>query len=130
MNNKTRAVVNWILATIVALIFIGSGLFKLSGAAGAEAIAKAVGGAAHLTILGMVELIIALVFLYPRTGVVGALLMIAYMGGAMAVHFVSGQSIAPLVCIEVLIWITSALRFPELTQRLFNAGFKKPVAAA
>ena len=53
MNNKTRAVVNRALATIAALVFIGNGLFKLSGAANNEAMAKRMGGAAHLTIPGI-----------------------------------------------------------------------------
>ncbi|HMG07265.1 MAG TPA: DoxX family protein, partial [Mucilaginibacter sp.] len=113
MSNKTRNILGWALVTIVAVLFIGSGVFKLSGASATIEMAKDVGGTANLTILGILELFIVTLFLVPRTGVVGALLMIAYMGGAMAVLFVSGKSIVPLIVIEILIWITATLRFPE-----------------
>jgi hypothetical protein len=124
MSNKTRNILGWVLAAIVAVLFIGSGVFKLSGASATIEMTKVVGGAANLTILGILELFIATLFLVPRTGVVGALLMIAYMGGAMAVLFVSGKSIVPLIVIEILIWVTATLRFPELVQRLFPSSQK------
>ena len=124
MSNKTRNILGWALVTIVAVLFIGSGVFKLSGASATIEMAKDVGGTANLTILGILELFIVTLFLVPRTGVVGALLMIAYMGGAMAVLFVSGKSIVPLIVIEILIWITATLRFPELVQRLFSSSQK------
>lgn len=116
MTDKTKKILGWILAGLVAFVFIGSGGFKISG--GNAEMVKGLGGAENMLLLGILEVFIAIVFLYPRTGVVGALLGIAYMGGAMAVHLVNGQSVLLLVVIEVLIWTTSALRFPELIQRL------------
>lgn len=83
---------------------------------------QGLGGASNLILLGVLELIIVATFLYTRTGVLGALLMIAYMGGAMAVHFVTGQSMVTVLIIQILIWIASTLRFPELTKRLFSAS--------
>jgi hypothetical protein len=124
MSNKTRNIIGWVLGAIVAVLFIGSGVFKLSGASATIEMTKDVGGTANLTILGILELFIATLFLVPRTGVAGALLMIAYMGGAMAVLFVSGKSIVPLIVIEILIWVTASLRFPELVQRLFPSPQK------
>lgn len=118
MNSKTRNIINWGLSGVLAFVFVGSGLFKLSGSSGTIEMAKSLGGTVNLVTLGVLELLIALLFLIPRTGIIGALLMIAYMGGAMAVHFVTGQPIIVLVVIEILIWIVSALRFPELVQRL------------
>jgi CBS-domain-containing membrane protein len=70
--------------------------------------------------LGVMELIIALIWLIPRTGVVGTLLAVAYMGGAIAVHFINSQPVFTPVIIQVLIWIAAAVRFPELTKRLVN----------
>jgi hypothetical protein len=46
--------------------------------------------------------------------------MIAYMGGAMAVHLTSGQGIMVQTVIQIVIWLVAAYRFPELTKRLFN----------
>lgn len=120
MNSKTKNIVGWVLAALVAFVFIGSGMMKLiSGADNAEMV-KGLGGANNVTILGALELVIAALFLFPRTGVVGSLLAIAYIGGAMAVHLTTGQSILVPVVIQILIWITSVIRFPELGQRLFG----------
>lgn len=118
MDNKTMRVITWVLTGLVCLIFVGSGIFKFVG--GNSEMADGIGGKNNMLILGLLELIITGLFLYPKTGVVGSLLMIAYMGGAMAVLFVSNQSFIFIIAIQVLIWITSALRFPELKQRLIN----------
>ena len=95
-------------------------MFKLF--AGNAEMAATLGGAANVTMLGVVELAMVALFLYPRTGVVGALLMIAYMGGAMALHLTTGQSVVAQTIIQILVWLVSALRFPELRQRLFSGN--------
>lgn len=118
MNNKTKNIIGWVLAGLLSVAFIGSGFMKLTG--GNPEMVKGLGGESNMMILGILELLMVALFLYPKTGVVGALLMIAYMGGAMAVHLTTGQSIVVPTLIQGLIWITSAIRFPELTQRLFN----------
>ncbi len=116
MKNKPMRILSWTVTGLVTLIFLASATFKLMG--GDEAMRNGLGGANNLILLGILEIAIIAIFLYPRTGVVGALLMIAYMGGAIAVHFVSGQPMALPILIQGLIWISSALRFPELIQRL------------
>ncbi|MBK6979965.1 MAG: DoxX family protein [Cytophagaceae bacterium] len=118
MNSKTKNITGWVLAGLVAFVFVGSGILKLMG--GTPEMVKGLGGINNVTLLGGLELIIAALFLFPRTGVVGSLLAIAYMGGAMAVHLTTGQSLIMLVVIQILIWITSVVRFPELGQQLFN----------
>lgn len=120
MNSKTKNIILWVLTGIVVFIFVGSGIFKLIGGDATAEMAKGVGGSNNLISLGILELIIAVLFLIPQTGVIGALLMIAYMGGALAVSFVSAQPIVPLIFIQILIWVTSVLKFPELGQRLFS----------
>lgn len=118
MNSKTKNIITWVLTGFVVLILAGSGIFKLTG--GNEEMIKGLGGSTNLMILGILELIIVGLFLFTRTGVVGALLAIAYIGGAIAVHFTTNQSVLPLIGIQVLIWVASVLRFPELGHRLFK----------
>lgn len=71
-------------------------------------------------IIGVIELVSLILFLIPRTGVVGSLLLIAYMGGAIVTHLQHQQPFIVPVIIESLVWISAALRFPELVTRLFG----------
>lgn len=120
MNLKTKQIVGWILTGLVALAFVGSGSLKLFGGEGAAEMVKGVGGPTNAMILGILEFTIVALWFIPRTGVVGSLLAIAYIGGAIAVHFTSSQPIMVPVIIQILIWIASGIRFPELGSRLFS----------
>lgn len=75
MNSKTKNIIGWTLAVLVAVIFIGSGLMKLTAAT--PELIKGLGGASNVQLLGILELVIVILFLIPRTGVMGALLLIA-----------------------------------------------------
>ncbi len=120
MNQKTNKIVSWVLAGLVAFALVGSGMVKLSGGEQAAEMAKGLGGSGHVMLLGILELVIALIWLIPRTGIIGTLLAAAYMGGAIAVHFIGNQPVMIPVVIQMLIWIAAAMRFPELTKRLMN----------
>lgn len=120
MKTKKKQIVSWILSGLVTFIFFGSGLFKLFGGAATLEMAKAVGGQSNLEILAYVEFIIVALFWIPRTAVVGALLMVAYMGGAMAALFVANQPIMPPTFIEVIVWVAIFVRFPELSFKLLK----------
>lgn len=120
MVKKSGNVKYWAATILVAFIFVASGLMKIMGGNATAEMAKVLGGEDKVVILGVLELFIAIVWVLPRTGVAGSLLAMAYMGGAIAVHFVSGQPVIVPVVIEVLIWLAAAVRFPELTRRLFN----------
>ncbi len=119
-NNKTGKIIYWGLTGLVALILTGSAMGKLTGGDQAAEMAKGLGGTTNLILLGILELSIVVLWLIPRTGVLGTLLAIAYIGGAMAVHFVNNQSILFPAFIQIIIWSVAIYRFPELTKRLFN----------
>jgi hypothetical protein len=62
--------------------------------------------------LGIVELACTLVYVFPRTAVLGAILLTGYLGGAVATHVRVGelpQAIGP-VMFGVLIWGGLCLR--------------------
>lgn len=118
MSNKTKNIIGWILTTLLIFIFGGSALMKLFG--NNEQMAGMLGGTANMYVLGVVEIISIALFIYKRTSLVGALLLIAYMGGAMAVSLTSGQPILMTTVFQILIWITASIRIPEFTSRLLN----------
>lgn len=59
-------------------------------------------------------------FLIPRTAVLGTLLLVAYMGGAIATHLQHNQPLGAAMGIAALVWIVAALRLPELTSRILR----------
>ncbi len=121
MTKKTKNIIGWILTVLVALALISSAGMKLMGSEMAVKGSAAMGLSLHkLKLIGIVELISALLFIFPRTGIVGTLLVAAYMGGAIATHLEHFMPVYVPVIIESLTWIAAALRFPELTQRLMG----------
>lgn len=123
MSNKAIKITGWVLTGVLALLFIMSAFMKISmGATGLEKAAELGIAPGVFRVIGIVELAAITLFVIPRTGVVGALLLIAYMGGTIAVHVLEGQPLGMVVVIESLIWIAAALRFPELARRLFSGN--------
>jgi hypothetical protein len=121
MKTKTRNTINWVLAGLTALIFIGSAAGKFSGSADAVKMATDFGiSAGSFTFLGVVELIAVILFVIPRTGILGTLLLAAYMGGAIASHLEHNLSIVAPAAISAFVWIVAVVRFPELTQRIMG----------
>ncbi len=106
----------WILTGLVVIIFLGSGIMKISG--GNPEMAQGLGGESNMMALGILEVVMVGLFLYSKTGVIAFLLMVAYLGGAMAVHLTTGQSIVVPTIIQIFVWLVGAYRFPELLQRL------------
>src|SRR5581483_1304773 len=56
------------------------------------------------TPLGIVELVCTVLYLIPRTSVLGAILITGYLGGATAATLRSGQSFIPPVVLGILVW--------------------------
>jgi hypothetical protein len=121
MNPKTRNITGWILTALLSLVLLASAGMKLSGS---EQIAKAAEsfGISMSTIkmIGLIEILSTLLFIIPRTGVLGTMFLAAYMGGAIATHVEHQLPFLTPVLIECLIWITAAIRFPEITRRLMG----------
>jgi hypothetical protein len=64
--------------------------------------------------LAIVQIACAVIFLIPRTAVLGALLLTAYMGGATATHVRIGEPWYFPVIFAILVWIGLLLREPRL----------------
>ena len=123
MSPQTKNIINWVLGGLVAAFFIFTAYGKLTGAGGPDAAAmiKSMGlDGDSVKALGIVEIISALLFLYPRTGILGTLLLVAYMGGVIATNLEHGMSIIPGVIISAILWIIAVIRFPELRSRILS----------
>jgi hypothetical protein len=70
--------------------------------------------------VGVIEIAIALLFLIPRTAFVAAILLSAYLGGAVWTHVrVEDNFIFPIV-IGVLVWVALGLRDDRVFQMAFG----------
>lgn len=64
--------------------------------------------------IGFVELACTAIYLIPRTAVLGAILLAAYMGGAVATHVRVGDVFFVQVLVGVFVWLGLWLREPRL----------------
>jgi hypothetical protein len=68
-----------------------------------------------LVMVATLELLSALLFLYPKTRSVGLMVLSAFLGGAIATHVLMGESPAavPAALFLTLAWLGTFLRHPE-----------------
>ena len=123
MSEKTTKIIYWSLTGLIAFVFIGSAMGKLTADAKALEMAASIGLDANTyKMLGFIEIVSVLLFILPRTGILGTILLVAYMGGAIATHLENGQSIIAPCVIQTILILVSIYRFPELVQRILNKG--------
>ncbi|OOQ61554.1 DoxX family protein [Mucilaginibacter pedocola] len=116
---KARNITGWLLSCIIGLMLAASAFDKIRGSEHALQMGASFGlSAGAYAVLGIIELVSVALFVYPRTGVLGLLLLSSYFGGAIATHLQHQQNIVFPMAIEALVWIAAAVRFPELTGRL------------
>ena len=121
MTIKTKSTISLILTILVSALFIFSAVGKMAGTKEVIEGAKAMGlTPATMRNIGIIELIITMPFASNRTGVIGGVLLLAYMGGAIATHLEHGQSVVAPIAIAVFVGLVALFRFPELSNRLLG----------
>lgn len=127
MPPKTRIIIGWVLSCLLAAFMLFSASGKLIPNEHTPQIIATLGLTPELLrTIGIIEVLSALLFLIPRTGVLGAMLLTAYLGGAIATHLEhpqAGPPTAPII-VESVLWIAAVLRFPELLSRLMGSAGK------
>ncbi len=65
--------------------------------------------------IGIVELLCTIIYLIPRTSVLGAILLTGYLGGAVATHVrIADPSFVGPLLFGVLVWVGLYLRDPRI----------------
>ena len=82
-------VVPWVAQVVVALILAQTLVFKFTSAPETRYIFESRGGRPAATLVGLTELVGAVLLLFPRTAAVGAALALAVIGGAIMTHLTS-----------------------------------------
>lgn len=115
MTAKTKRIVSIIVMAIPTLVLIAGGVMKVLGAepeSVMQVLTKA-GFGDYIIPLGLAELIIAALLIYPKTIKIGFLLASCYLGGAMGVEISGGQPLASSIFL-VILWIGMFIKDKEM----------------
>ncbi len=105
----------WIITILPVPLLVMSGVMKLLGAEPVAEGFKQFGYDMNLAVgIGIVELVCTALYLIPQTSVLGAILLVGYLGGATATHVRVGDSFFPPVILGVLVWLGLYLRDARL----------------
>jgi hypothetical protein len=119
---KSNKIIYWVLTGLISLVFIGSALGKLTANQESLKMASNFGLDANMfTMIGIVELVCLILFIIPRTGIIGTMLLAAYMGGAIATHLEHGESILAPCIVQSILFLIAFYRFPELRSSLLDS---------
>jgi hypothetical protein len=112
---KWQFVTGWVLSGILALVFLPSAFFKIAQPGEfLEGWTKSYpAGAARP--LGVIELATFVLYLVPKTRYLGGLILLAYLGGAVATHVHGGDGKFPIpITVGILAWLGLYLRDRKL----------------
>lgn len=122
MSEKTIKIIGWTLTILIGLLFTMSAFMKITQNETAVAQASSIGiDTATYQFIGIIEILSLMLFIIPRTGILGTMLLVAYMGGAIVTHLQHQQPIVMAVVVQIVLWITAFIRFSELKQRLLSS---------
>lgn len=111
--------IGWILTILPVLMLLFSATGKFLKPDGVEESLKAIGWRMdQMTGLGIIELSCTILYLIPKTAVLGAILLAAYMGGAIATHVRVDEPFYFQVLIGVVLWLGLWLRDARLRELL------------
>jgi hypothetical protein len=120
MSEKTMRTIGWILTGIYALfMLVASVAPKLGGAAIADETMRALGWPdGYVLMIGLIELGCVLLYLFPKTSVLGAVLTMGLLGGAMATQVRVGNPLFSHILFSIYLglfmWGGLWLRDPAL----------------
>mgnify|MGYP002777693368 CR=1 FL=1 len=119
MSPKSMQRIGVVLSAIPALMLLMSATMKLSHQPELVQGFAAFGFAESLlTPIGLVCLACAVLYLIPQTAVLGAILVTAYLGGAVVTHVRIGDAFISPIVIGVVVWAGLYLRDPRIRELL------------
>jgi hypothetical protein len=106
----------WILSGLVGVFLMGpSAIGKFVEWEGKSEMFSKLGFTNELMFrIGILEVIVALLYLIPRTAFIGAILVTGYLGGAVVTHLRVGEPVVMPIVLGVLAWVGLGLRQPTV----------------
>lgn len=114
---RGRKLVGWILSGLLTAFLLFSSMGKFTNFEGkAEMFAHLGWSESVMVTIGIVEVVIALLFLVPRAGFVAAILITGNLGGAIATHVRVGDPFVFPVVVGIVCWVALGLRDTRVFQ--------------
>jgi len=107
---RAHKIISIIFTIISAGMVMLSGIMKFLTPPDMKAMFAEIGVAAYLPILGTMEIVFAVLFIFPKTMRIGFILLSCYFAGAMATDLSHARSMANAMMPIVLVWIAAFLR--------------------
>lgn len=114
-SSKATLWTSYVISALAALLFLFSAAMKLVKPPGLAE------GFTHLNLsldlargLGALELTCVVLYMIPRTAVLGAVLLTGYLGGAIITHLRVGDPYIVQFILGVAVWAALWLREPRL----------------
>lgn len=106
-TSKKMVIAGWILTILPSLMFLASATAKFIKPADLMENLKHIELSEKLvTPIGVVELVCVLLYLIPRTAVLGAVLLTGYLGGAILTHLrVNDPSYFMPIVLGIVVWL-------------------------
>lgn len=120
--NKIK-IAGWLVLGLVGAVMVMAGSGKVFGFAPQEIIEglEQVGLTEEVLLIGIGEVITAVLLLVPRTSSLGVLLASSFWGGAIVTHMSQGESYLVPAAFLVMTWVGSFLRDGRLLDSFNDA---------
>lgn len=128
MKTSKKRIAGWVLSVLIsAFLIVASASGKFLEWEGKAEMFDQLGWTTDVMFkIGVVEVAIAVLFLIPRAAFLGAILLTAYLGGAVSTHVRVEEPFFIPIVIGILAWIALGLR----DQRVFATAFQPPPGEA
>ncbi len=121
-ESKITKWVSYILQGLISVMFLMGAGMNLSGSETAITMATDLGYTDSAVLyFGLTQVLCIALYLFPRTAILGAIILTGWLGGAVATHAIHGdplgQTLFPII-IGVLVWLVLWLR-SEVLRKIF-----------
>lgn len=116
MNSKAARITGWVLSGLIAafLLFSASGKLFIDFPDKQKMFDLFGWTVERMKTVGVIEILFTVIFLLPRVGFYGAILLSAYLGGAVCTHMRIGDPWFFPIIIGVVVWVALGLRQPTI----------------
>jgi uncharacterized membrane protein YGL010W len=122
---KARKIITIVITVLAVAMVVLSGVMKLAGSQELTDTLGKVGVAKYIIPLGLMEILFAALFVYPKTLKIGFLLLCCYFAGALATELSHGTALNALTPM-ILIWIAAFLRDRSIFLNVTNNKNQQP----